>query len=306
MSLKLDPAAFFKALKGTETAKQREGFLTLLGAFHKHGDGDPRKLAYVFATAWWETDKKMQPIDEYGKGKGKPYGKPTKTGQTYYGRGFVQLTWERNYIVAGKALGFDLQNQPELAKVLEVAADIAVVGMYKGWFTGKKLGDYFNSKVTDPWNARRIINGTDKAAEIASIYNQMLVAIFAALPASPAVATLAALPPEPPADPLHKSKINQLAGGAAVLGGAVPVVQNVAQIANTATEQVQTVAENVNGVMETATQTVTVVKENHDTVTGVVGWLLNPWVGVGFGVLVILLVLGIWFYRSRLKETYGV
>jgi hypothetical protein len=30
------------------------------------------------------------------------------------------------------------------------------------------LGDYFNDKVTDWVNARRIINGTDKAAVIAS------------------------------------------------------------------------------------------------------------------------------------------
>jgi hypothetical protein len=35
----------------------------------------------------------MQPIEEYGKGRGMPYGKPDPTtGQVYYGRGFVQLT----------------------------------------------------------------------------------------------------------------------------------------------------------------------------------------------------------------------
>jgi hypothetical protein len=36
------------------------------------------------------------------------------------------------------------------------------VGMTKGLFTGKKLSDYFNDKLDDWINARRIINGTDK------------------------------------------------------------------------------------------------------------------------------------------------
>jgi putative chitinase len=40
-------------------------------------------------------------------------------------------------------------------------------GMTKGLFTSKSLGNYFN-KTTDDWvNARRIINGLDKAQEIA-------------------------------------------------------------------------------------------------------------------------------------------
>ena len=40
--------------------------------------------------------------------------------------------------------------------------------MMQGLFTGKKLGDYFNGPKADWVNARRIINGTDQAANIAS------------------------------------------------------------------------------------------------------------------------------------------
>jgi hypothetical protein len=39
--------------------------------------------------------------------------------------------------------------------------------MERGLFTGKKLSDYFNDKKTDWRNARRIINGLDKADTIA-------------------------------------------------------------------------------------------------------------------------------------------
>lgn len=42
-----------------------------------------------------------------------------------------------------------------------------VYGMQKGIFTAKKIGDYVNKVKTDYHNARRVINGTDKAASIA-------------------------------------------------------------------------------------------------------------------------------------------
>ena len=47
----------------------------------------------------------MQPIEEYGKGSTAAYGQPDpETGQTYYGRGFVQLTWRDNYARADQEL----------------------------------------------------------------------------------------------------------------------------------------------------------------------------------------------------------
>jgi len=47
-------------------------------------------------------------------------------GAKYHGRGFVQLTGRDNYRMAGKALGIDLLNHPELAEKPDVAAQIAV------------------------------------------------------------------------------------------------------------------------------------------------------------------------------------
>ena len=70
-----------------------------------------------------------------------------------------------------QAAGFnvDLIKNPELAMRPDVAAFVMFDGMINGVFTGKKLADYFNATKTDFVNARRIINGTDRAQEIAAI-----------------------------------------------------------------------------------------------------------------------------------------
>jgi putative chitinase len=148
---------------------QVDGINAILDGWEaKYAVDDDRWLAYALATTYHETDQHMQPIEEYGKGRGLPYGKvdPT-TGQVYYGRGFVQLTWARNYKTMADLLGVDLLNHPALALELDNATKIMFAGMTKGLFTSKSLGNYFN-KTTDDWvNARRIINGLDKAQEIA-------------------------------------------------------------------------------------------------------------------------------------------
>lgn len=134
-------------------------------------------LAYILATTWHETASTMQPIAEYGKGKGRKYGVTGKYGQIPYGRGYVQLTWDRNYELADKELNLDgkLLKNFDLALDPEYAIPILFTGMEKGWFTTKKLSDYIDlvdeSDVEDAREfreARRIINGTDRAAMIAN------------------------------------------------------------------------------------------------------------------------------------------
>lgn len=86
---------------------QVNGLNAILNEWEKnYAKKDDRWLAYMLATTHHETDRTMQPIEEYGKGKGKLYGKPDPiTGKAYYGRGFVQLTWKSNYEKMGKVLG---------------------------------------------------------------------------------------------------------------------------------------------------------------------------------------------------------
>src|ERR1017187_3559067 len=71
---------------------------------------DPRHAAYMLATSRHETAGTYRPIEEYGKGEGHKYGIPDRNGNTYYGRGFVQLTWADNYKTMGANLSIDLYN----------------------------------------------------------------------------------------------------------------------------------------------------------------------------------------------------
>lgn len=129
------------------------------------------QAAYVLATAFWETARTMQPVEEayfLGKGKAEAYRQKLRY-HPWYGRGFVQLTWQDNYKRAGEVLHLDFLTDPTLALQPDVAAKILVRGMKDGWFTGRELDDYITIKRSDFVGARRIINGTDKAQEISAI-----------------------------------------------------------------------------------------------------------------------------------------
>ena len=179
-----DRIAFFDAVRGSLfggrlSPTQVAGLEAILSA--APADLHVKHLAYALATAKWETAHTMRPIEEYGKGSGRPYGKPDPvTGKAYYGRGYVQLTWKTNYQKAKDELGPDFVNHPELALDPKLAARILFRGMAEGWFTGRKLSDYFTPTRSDPVDARRIVNGTDKAAEIAKLYRPFLDALLAA------------------------------------------------------------------------------------------------------------------------------
>ena len=138
-----------------------------------------RQVAYMLATAKHETANTFAPIEEYGKGKGLPYGQPDPvTGLVYFGRGYVQLTWARNYKSMGKALNLPLFLHPDLALRYDVAYKIMSYGMTHGTFTGVSLSRYINEGKTDYLNARKIINSLDKAdliAGYATAIEQMLL-----------------------------------------------------------------------------------------------------------------------------------
>lgn len=121
------------------------------------------QLAYVLATAYHETAHTMKPVKEYG---GETYLKSKKY-YPYVGRGYVQLTWDYNYKKASTALGVDFIKNPSLLLEAKYSVPILITGMKEGWFTGKKLSDYISYLNSDFVNARRIVNGTDKADLIA-------------------------------------------------------------------------------------------------------------------------------------------
>ena len=88
-------------------------------------------LAYALATAWHEC--RLRPIAEWGKGRGRAYGKPGKWyGQVPYGRGLPQTTWDFNYEWADKALGLNGSLLRNFDRMLEpdISARTLILGMY--------------------------------------------------------------------------------------------------------------------------------------------------------------------------------
>ena len=146
--------------KGGLSQPQVDGFEAILDEWERRNLHDLRWLAYILATAWHETAQHMQPIEEFGRGRGKAYA------PTYYGRGFVQITWERNYARLSDVIGVDLVTHPEQALDMPIAVQILFDGMIDGLFTCKKLSDYFG-KAADWRGARAIVNGKDRAADVA-------------------------------------------------------------------------------------------------------------------------------------------
>lgn len=137
------------------------------------------QAAYVLATCWHESAHLIRPIYERGaRDYFNKYEPGTRIGDMlgnvnagdgylYRGRGYVQLTGRANYAKAGAKLGLDLIRLPDLALIPANAAQILVVGMLEGWFTGKSLSSYITLSSSDFVNARRIINGMDRADLIA-------------------------------------------------------------------------------------------------------------------------------------------
>lgn len=133
----------------------------------------PEQIAYVLATVEHETAGTFKPVKE-AFWQSERWRQQNFRYYPYYGRGFVQLTWEYNYRKYSELLDIDLVEEPEKATDPDIALFILVHGFVNGIFTGKKITDYINEKETDFVNARRCINGTDKAEKIAGLARKYL------------------------------------------------------------------------------------------------------------------------------------
>ncbi|MGQ3209550.1 hypothetical protein [Shinella sp.] len=170
---------------------------------------DSRGLAYALATAHHETGRKFVPVVEnlnysasgllntfskyFSKADAAKYARnpvaianrayanrmgngdeASGDGWLYRSRGAVMITGRANYAK------FGLVKKPEAALELDRSVTILLDGMIKGKFTGLKLSDYFNEKTTDWRNARRIINGLDRADDVADYAKKFHAALEAA------------------------------------------------------------------------------------------------------------------------------
>lgn len=146
------------------------------------------QVAYILATAYHEGNdfdgkstgkiQALVPIVEKGSDtylKSKPY-------WPYIGMGFVQLTWLNNYKkfqpLIKQRFGVDIIATPKLLLRVDISAFVLVYGMINGTFTARKLSNYIHSGKTDFPEARRVVNGTDRAEHIAGIATKFLKCIF--------------------------------------------------------------------------------------------------------------------------------
>lgn len=182
---------------GVMNATQVSGIDRILDEWEKEGMTDTRWLAYMLATPYLETGGKMVPISEnlnYSwQGLRKTFPKYFQTdaiakayehqpekianrayanrmgngneasgdGWRYRGRGLPMITGKDNYE------RFGIDKEPDKALDDVTAIKIMYIGMINGLFTGKKLSDYFHGETCDWIGARRIINGQDRANDIA-------------------------------------------------------------------------------------------------------------------------------------------
>jgi hypothetical protein len=129
------------------------------------GIGLKTQIAYVLATTQWETAHTFKPVKE-AFWLSESWRKQHLHYYPYYGRGYVQLTWKRNYEQYALILDIDLVSNPDLALVPNTALFVLVHGFVTGTFTGRRITDFVNNHATDYLGCRRCINDSDKASEI--------------------------------------------------------------------------------------------------------------------------------------------
>jgi hypothetical protein len=185
----LDRKHFYQNYKkhfGSLTQNQVDSINLLLGFIDKDLGteliNNLQQAAYILATVKHETANTFAPISEYGKGRGRVYGKPDpKTGKVYYGRGYVQLTWLRNYQTMSDILNIDLVGNPDLALLPQVAYNCLVIGLDRGIY-GLDLDKAIPARGLKEvfWDfvlARKSVNGTDKARLIAGYADKFLMCL---------------------------------------------------------------------------------------------------------------------------------
>jgi hypothetical protein len=99
-------------------------------ALERFGIADRSVQAGVIGTIAIETASTFKPVreaywldDQWGYERAEAWRRANLRYWPYYGRGYVQLTWESNYATEGAAIGIDLVSDPDRALEPWIAAD---------------------------------------------------------------------------------------------------------------------------------------------------------------------------------------
>lgn len=187
--------------RGSFSQSQFKGMERLLDVWEqnyaKYPDED---LAYLLATSYHETAHTMQPIKErgsrsyfnrydinYNPRKARELGNVNPgDGYLFRGEGDVQNTGRRNARFSSDRLNevfgldIDFEREPDMRGDPVLSAHCLFLGCIEGWWTGKKLTDYVSEERTDFVNARRVVNGLDRANLIAGYAECFAEAVAAA------------------------------------------------------------------------------------------------------------------------------
>ena len=204
---------------------------------YAEGRGSPTNdLAYILATAWWETGQTMQPVRE-AFWLSESWRKKNLRYYPYYGRGLVQTTWKANYATMSKVVGVDLVDKPDLLLKWEYSLPALFIGMERGLYTGKKISNYIDrldesdaEDLREYTNARRVVNGTDKASTIGKLALNFEKALKSGGYEPGVVSTVPApippdLKPVPPAAPVKPTPAEVVGAGGVAVGAGVAAVQ---------------------------------------------------------------------------------
>lgn len=198
----MNRAIFFSGVRpmfgGSLTQSQVDGMNDLLDAWSDASLTDLRWLAYIMGGTFHESGRLMIPVREgfaktdagarsavaklFKSGKIKRnYALPNKAGVSFYGRGRIQNTHEANYLELENRFGLPFTIDPDLLLDSKIDAKVTVIGHAEGIWTKKKLSDFITKTKTDYHNARKIVNGLDRADLIAGYARKFEVALDAAV-----------------------------------------------------------------------------------------------------------------------------
>lgn len=169
-----------RALGKRLTDVQKKSVTAILQAIDEFEISNPNKVAYILGTCWHES--LFKPIKEIRAKPGTEVWKMQNRywDSGYYGRGFAQITWRKNYAKFSAILGVDLVGTPDQALDVDIAAKILVQGMAQGLFTGVGLDRYFEEGKPPKWiTARKIVNGLFMADKVAKAAVKILAVLVA-------------------------------------------------------------------------------------------------------------------------------
>lgn len=176
LKFKMDRKVFYDylRLRVNLTTQNVYGFERVLD-YAETNETRAADMPYILATDWWETSQTMWPVKE-AFWMSESWRRRNLRYYPWYGRGLIQVTWESNYRKLWQDLGKSGSVDPDAFLTWEVAIPALFYGMQSGIYTGKDLDDFIDNidesdeeDLREFINARRIVNGTDRALAIGKL-----------------------------------------------------------------------------------------------------------------------------------------